>query len=415
MNDLNVLIDQKTARILELENKAEEDATAMGILQAEKTNLQNEITSLTTIKESLESTISANEQTIATLQQDKLELQNEITRLNGLIAGYEDIAQGTCEVDFYVGETLSTVKVVRYNNTIEETIETPVKKHHDFLGWARTPDGEVVDISTIKITERTSFYAIFQEAPGLYNSETGAKVYTWEELISNNIITDNNGDVSSNYNNRNQLSGELVVKSGTTKISNFSNCTNLTAVILPETVTELGSQAFSYCSNLTNIELPNTLELIGAEAFRSSGITSVVIPTSVTTINKGAFSFCKQLTEVKFLNDITSLNVEIIFGGSGLVNFTIPNSVTELGSNAFVACTSLKTVYIPSSVTSILSNGSYKYTFAQCSDNLIIYCESESKQAGWADDWNYSATGKSLTVKYGYTYEEYLAEINQGE
>ncbi len=160
VNDLNNLIDQKTARITELENKGQEDADAIETLQAEKTNLQNEITSLTTIKESLKSTISANEQTIATLQSEKIELQNEITRLNGLIAGYEDIAQGTCEVDFYVGETLSTVKVVRYNNTLNEEVTLPESNEYRFEGWARTPNGAVVDVNTIKITERTSFYAI---------------------------------------------------------------------------------------------------------------------------------------------------------------------------------------------------------------------------------------------------------------
>ena len=41
------------------------------------------------------------------------------------------------------------------------------------------------------------------------------------------------------------------------KISSFRNCTNLTNIIIPSTVTTLADSAFYGCSALENIELPD--------------------------------------------------------------------------------------------------------------------------------------------------------------
>mgnify|MGYP001149682531 CR=1 FL=1 len=123
-------------------------------LAADKIELEEEISALT-------ATISENETTISGLNSQILTLQNEITRLEGLLEGYEDIKNGTFELDFYVDETLFATKVVSKNNTLEE-FDNPTKEFHKFIGWSINKI-DVVDIFNMSITEDMTLYAIFEE------------------------------------------------------------------------------------------------------------------------------------------------------------------------------------------------------------------------------------------------------------
>jgi hypothetical protein len=64
----------------------------------------------------------------------------------------------------------------------------------------------------------------------------------------------------------------------------FYNCSNLTSITIPQSVTNLDNQVFFGCSQLTAVDLPTNLVNIGTEAFYKSGITNVTIPASVTNI-----------------------------------------------------------------------------------------------------------------------------------
>ena len=93
---------------------------------------------------------------------------------------------------------------------------------------------------------------------------------------------------------------------------------------------------------------------IGANAFyECTGLTSVTIPNSVTSIGNWAFSGCRGLTNVTIGNGVTSIGDEAFAYCTGLISIEIPNSVTHLGDGAFSGCTGLTSVTIPNSVTSI--------------------------------------------------------------
>lgn len=61
----------------------------------------------------------------------------------------------------------------------------------------------------------------------------------------------------------------------------------------------IGDYAFSDCSSLTSLTLPSSVTSIGGHAFeKCSGLTSLTLPSSVTSIGSSAFEGCSGLTSV---------------------------------------------------------------------------------------------------------------------
>ena len=76
-------------------------------------------------------------------------------------------------------------------------------------------------------------------------------------------------------------------------------------VVIPETVTEIGNNAFDSCS-IASVNLPNGLTKIGSSAFSTNRIASISIPNTVTTIGSSAF-YSNRLTEIVIPDSVTSV------------------------------------------------------------------------------------------------------------
>jgi hypothetical protein len=133
----------------------------------------------------------------------------------------------------------------------------------------------------------------------------------------------------------------------------FYNCTGLTSVTIPNSVTSIGVSAFSNCSSLTAVTIPNNVTSLGNSAFVGAGLTSITIPSSVTSIQDYTFYSCKRLTSVTIPNGVTSIGSQAFMSCIKLTNVTIPNSVTSIGICAFDTCKALTGIEIPSSVTAM--------------------------------------------------------------
>ena len=133
--------------------------------------------------------------------------------------------------------------------------------------------------------------------------------------------------------------------------------TEITDLVIPNGVTNIGGYAFRECSSLTSVTIGNSVTSIGGCAFEGcSALTSVTIGNSVTSIGGRAFEGCSALTSVTIGNSVTSIGGCAFEGCSGLTNVTIPNSVTSIGNSAFNGCSGLTSVTIGNSVTSIGDN-----------------------------------------------------------
>ena len=144
--------------------------------------------------------------------------------------------------------------------------------------------------------------------------------------------------------------------------------TEITNLIIPNSVTSIGESAFQGCSSLTSVTIPNSVTSIGYWAFSEcSGLTSVTIPNSVTSISDGVFYNCSGLTSVTIPNSVTSIGNLAFSGCSGLTSFTIPNSVTSISDGVFYGCSSLTSITIPNSVKSI-----GEYAFQNCKNLAVV-------------------------------------------
>ena len=198
-----------------------------------------------------------------------------------------------------------------------------------------------------------------------------------------------------------ELVTDLVIPNSVTSIgsSAFYFCSGLISVVIPNSVTSIGEDAFRNCSGLTSVVIPNSVTSIGEDAFRNcSGlkevhisdlsawcgigfgyyanplynadnlylngelVTDLVIPDGVIEIKDYAFEGCSGLTSVVIPNSVTSIGSSAFDNCSGLISVVIPNSVTSIGDGAFSGCSGLISVVIPNSVTSIGSSA-----FSGCS------------------------------------------------
>lgn len=139
----------------------------------------------------------------------------------------------------------------------------------------------------------------------------------------------------------------------------FGECGELGSVSIPDSVTSLGGLVFDGCSSLAaiNVDPSNAnYSSLGGILFNKnqttliefpagSGASSYVIPDTVTAIGESAFSGIFDLTSISIPTGVTLIGGEA-FQGCGLTSVTIPDSVSDIEGLAFQGCFRLASINV---------------------------------------------------------------------
>ena len=234
----------------------------------------------------------------------------------------------------------------------------------------------------------------FYECSGLTSVHI-TDIESWCKISFSNSISNPLYSAHHLYMNGSEIT-DLVIPNSVTSIENsaFYNCSGLTSVTIPNSVTNIGDKVFSGCSGLTSVTIQCSPTSIGSNIFNNcnnlkeavydcetissllSGTTSletVTINESVASIGNSAFYNCSGLTSVTIPNSVTNIGPWAFFGCSGLTSVTIPNSVTSIDIEAFCGCSGLTSITIGVGVKTI-----YSQAFASCPELTDVTCYAEN-------------------------------------
>lgn len=138
------------------------------------------------------------------------------------------------------------------------------------------------------------------------------------------------------------------------------------------TVTNIASSGFNGNKNITSLVLPNTITTMGTNGIRdlsNNGMTSFVIPNSVTSISANNLYGMTKLTSLTIGSGVTVLQDYFMGSCEAMRSITIPNNITEIKGYAFAknTTTSFTDVDLGTGLTKIGANSYFKMT-----DNGVV-------------------------------------------
>lgn len=308
------------------------------------------------------------------------------------------ISQNTYEVSS-MGETIK----VEINSNVEFSVSIPAA----YSAWIQEA-AEPRALST-----HTKYFTISINSET--QSRTGEILFTSQEYnltekvtIQQNALSDDDyttvhvptkGTLASVLAENNLEASSIVLLKITGEINDVDmvrirDMSNLISLDISGTnLTEVPAGTFQKLKNLKKVILPNTLTSIGQNAFKESGLQAIEIPASVEAIESGAFCDCTALTNVTFekgsrLKMIWGMYYWDDYGTfadcTSLTSIEIPASVETIGAATFKHCISLTSIEIPASVETIEES-----VFMNCTALTSATFEKGSQLktiGGWYDD-----------------------------
>ncbi|WP_455437097.1 leucine-rich repeat protein [Hungatella hathewayi] len=185
------------------------------------------------------------------------------------------------------------------------------------------------------------------------------------DLTGDLVIPDTVTEIGDNAFEGCHFTGELTLSDSLVTIGEdaFYECGFTGQLVLPPTLVRVDDNAFAETTFSGQLILPEKLNYLGAFVFYDCNFTGdLIIPDGVTIIEQGAFSgnsFTGTLTLPKKLKGIGRAS----FRKSGFTGeLNIPDTVTDIGYSAFYECGFTGELVLPDGLTSI-----GPYAFTDCS------------------------------------------------
>ena len=129
-----------------------------------------------------------------------------------------------------------------------------------------------------------------------------------------------------------QIEGVTVTAIGVGAFSDFGNeGMALKRVVLPETVTEIGAEAFYLCKTLEEINIPSGVEVLPLSCFYyCESLTNVHLSEGLKTIEDWAFKQCTSLAEIDLPEGLETLEGGVFENCTALTELSLPESVNSV-------------------------------------------------------------------------------------
>ena len=199
--------------------------------------------------------------------------------------------------------------------------------------------------------------------------------------------------INSAFQGCSNLTGVIFVPSSITYMDNaFVNCSSLSEVHYNATncISNHGD-AFIGCGG--TLVIGDNVESIPYNMFIAANFTgSLVIPNSVTSIGSSAFSDCSNFDgSLVIPNSMTIIDYGTFSGCSGFTSITIPNTITDIYAYAFSNCTGIASITVLAQQPPVLGEG----VFENVPKNIPVYVPDGTVEAyrtayGWSEFFNYN-------------------------
>jgi len=156
--------------------------------------------------------------------------------------------------------------------------------------------------------------------------------------------------------------GVGIIPEGTTVIENyaFDDSTELTSVVIPDSVTKIGDSAFNG-SGLINIVIPKSVKNIGLDAFMDcNNCVSISVMGPVNFLQYNVFANCMKLETITFGTGIKKID-------PGFLKVYNKNSDNVRIGSKYDFPPTLKAIYVPAKKTDY-----YKQRLPQFLHSIIV-------------------------------------------
>ena len=186
----------------------------------------------------------------------------------------------------------------------------------------------------------------------------------------------------------------------------FNGCEKLTSIEIPNTVKEIGSEVFGNCINLQSVifEEGSKVDSLGGQDgdpgymfYHCTNLTEVVLPDSIASIPEGTFGKCTSLVNLTIPHGVTSIARYAFSYCSSLISLTLPNTIESIGIDGY------SSGYFVFNECSSLEEINYEGTIEEW--NSIR--KSKDPRGPGVDDWRYGSAIKVIHCTDGdVTFEE---------